>query len=256
MQHSRIIFALLLTLTTFGIYRMLRKPSIPEHPKPIDVLIVGTNAEFPPFTFINEQNEIVGFDIDIAREVATRMGKPIEIKDRSFDMLVPEAQNGSVHLLAAGLTATPERALQIIFTKPYLAGEPLVVLTLAHNPIHQISDLAGKEVIVNEGYTADHYVSNMPDVIIKRLPSPTEAILDLQTEKSFAFVSAINALKPFLDKFGTQAFNIFTIPDTQENTAMGISKKYPELLGVIQPILDSMHADGTIEKLKKKWNII
>ncbi len=219
------------------------------------IIIVGTNAEFPPFALIDEQQEITGFDIDIAKEVVQRMGKSIEIKDRSFDMLIPEAQNGSIHIIAAGMTATPERAQQIIFTKPYLKGEPLVVITLKKNPIQSLDDLKGKEVVVNEGYTSDTYISSKPDIHIKRLPAPAESFMDLQTEKSFAYVSALNAIKPFIQKFGPEQFNIFTIQGTNENTAMGISKKYPELLEQIQPVLDQMEIDGTIEKLKKKWNI-
>lgn len=255
MHHKRIIISIVAIATMLSAYKLLYTPKKPQEIAPIETLIIGTNAEFPPFTFINDQNEIVGFDIDIAKEVAHRLGKTIDIKDRSFDMLIPEAHNGSVHIIAAGMTATPERALQIIFTKPYLSGEPLVVLTLAQNPITRIEDLYGKEVIVNEGYTADAYVSARPEILVKRLPAPAEAILDLQTGKSFAYVSAINAIKPYVQKFGEKAFNIFTIEDARENTAMGISKQYPELLAIIQPILDAMESDGTIEQLKKKWNL-
>lgn len=247
-----ILLSLALALSA---YLFLAKKQ-PLHIADSNTIIVGTNAEFPPFTFINEDNEIIGFDIDIAKEVVNRMGKMIEIKDRSFDMLVPEAQNGSVHILAAGMTATPDRAKIINFTTPYLKGEPLVVITLKPNSITKIEDLINREVIVNEGYTADAYMSAQPGVIIKRLPSPAESMLDLQTGKSFAYVSTFNAVNPYLEKIGADTFNLFTIEDTQENTAMGISKKYPELLEQIQPLLDQMEADGTIEKLKKKWNIV
>jgi polar amino acid transport system substrate-binding protein len=251
MNKTNII--LLTAAIVLGIYLFLSQKTADTTDK--NLIIVGTNAEFPPFTFINERNEIVGFDIDIAAQVIKRMGKTIEIKDRSFDMLIPEAQNGSVHILAAGMTATPERAQMIDFTRPYLKGEPLVVITLKQHPITALSDLKNHEVIVNEGYTADAYMSAQPDIQIKRLPSPAESMLDLQTGKSFAYVSALNAVKPFIEKIGADQFNIFTIEGTQENTAMGISKKYPELLHEIQPILDQMEADGTIEALKKKWNI-
>lgn len=224
-------------------------------PLPNDTLIVGTNAEFPPYTYINDKGEIVGFDIDIAKEVAHRLGKKIEIKDMSFDGLIPEITRGSIQVIAAGMTATPERAQRIIFTKPYLKGEFLVVITLKQHPITKIEDLKGKEVVVNEGYTADSYISAIPGIEVKRLPTPIEAMLDLETGKSYAYVSAFNAAKPYLATYGMDKFNIFTIQGTDENTAMGISQKYPELLNQIQPILDAMEADGTIEKLKKKWGL-
>ena len=150
-----------------------------EGPDMTNVIIVGTNAEFRPFTFINEQNEIVGFDIDVVNEVARRLGKTTMIKDLSFDMLIPEAQNGYIRMIAAGMTATPERAEQIFFTTPYLQGEPLVVVTRKENPINSLEDLKHHEVIVNEGYTADAYISAQPDIVVKRLPSPTESFMDL-----------------------------------------------------------------------------
>lgn len=253
MKNKRLIITIgILVLATAIFYYKAKRDHVPMSQ---DILLVGTNAEFPPFTFINDENKIVGFDIDIATEVAKNLGKKMEIIDRSFDMLIPEAQNGSIHIIAAGMTATQERAQQIIFTKPYLKGEPLVVVTLNKNPIRSIQDLNGKEVVVNEGYTADSYASALPEVMVKRLPAPAESVMDLMGEKSFAYISAYNAVKPYIEKFGTDKFNIFTVPNTSENTAMGISKMYPELLQQIQPILDQMELDGTIETLKKKWKI-
>lgn len=256
MNQKNIILIIIAIVLGVVVYKFIKKPTAPTD---INTLIVGTNAEFPNFTFRNEQNEIVGFDIDIAKEVAQRLGKKIEIIDRSFDMLIPEAQNGFVHIIAAGMTATPERANQIIFTKPYLKGEPLVIVTLKKNPIIGIDDLTGKEVIVNEGFNADTYITSIAaskGIKIKRLPAIAESFMELVDGKTFAYISAINPVKPFLAKYGENSFNVVAIPGTQENTALGISKHYPELLPKIQPILDAMEADGTIEKLKKKWNIV
>lgn len=256
-MNKKLIPILAAIIAAVSIYFITQKePLTKKSSAASDTIIIGTNAEFPPFSLINEQNQIVGFDIDIATEVIKRLNKKMEIKDRSFDMLIPEAQNGSIHIIAAGMTATPERAKQIIFTKPYLKGEPLVVITLKKNPIASLDDLKGKEVVVNEGFTADTFMTSKPGILIKRLPAPAESFMDLQGEKSFAYVSALNAAKPFLQKFGENSFNIFKIEGTDENTAIGISKHYPELLAIIQPILDQMEADGTIEALKKKWNLI
>lgn len=94
------------------------------------VLMVGTAAEFPPFEFI-KNDEIVGFDIDLIKEVAQRLEKKLVLKDMPFTTLIPQLQNGSLHILAAGLTPTPERARVMLFTKPYLETDSLVVITLA-----------------------------------------------------------------------------------------------------------------------------
>src|SRR5579862_9191815 len=64
-------------------------------------IVIGTNAEFPPFSFIDEQGAVTGFDIDVAKEVFKRLGKQMTIKDMAFDMLIPEIQQGSIHVIAA-----------------------------------------------------------------------------------------------------------------------------------------------------------
>jgi polar amino acid transport system substrate-binding protein len=218
-------------------------------------LIVGTTADFPPFEFI-ENTKIVGFDIDIITEVAKRLEKKIEFKNMPFDTLIPELQLGKIHLIGAGLTETPERAQQGLFTKPFLSGVPLVAISLKKNtPITNLSDLTGKTVAVNTGYTADMFMSKVEGPILQRLPAAAEAFLAVQTGRVYAFVTALNTVKPFFEKYGTDEFNIFTIPDTDENNALLISKKYPDLLPQIQKALDDMKNDGTIDILMKKWKL-
>ncbi|MDR3551308.1 MAG: transporter substrate-binding domain-containing protein [Candidatus Babeliales bacterium] len=254
MKNKSLIIAasLFIGVTALFYYKSKHAPL----PDMQEVILVGTNAEFPPFTFIDEQRNIVGFDIDIATEVVKTLGKKMKLKDLSFDMLIPEAQTGSIQIIAAGITPTLERANHLIFTKPYLSGESLIVVTLNKNPITSINDLQGKEVVVNEGYISDNYASSLAGVRVKRLPAPAESMLDLQMEKTFAYITTRNAVEPFMQKSGTDKFNIFIIPGQYESTAMGISKHYPELLNEIQPILDRMERDGTIEMLKKKWNLL
>ena len=219
-------------------------------------LAVGTAADFPPFAFF-EDDKMVGFEIDIVNEVAKRLGKEIEIENRPFDILLTELQSGRLQVVAAGLTATEERAKRVNFTKPYLKGEPFVVMTLKKHPaITDMKDLNGKSVIVNDGYTADMYMSEIKGPLLTRRQAPAEAILALKNGHAFAFVTALNTVKPFLDQFGRDEFNLFKIPDTEENCALAISKKHPELLPEVQKVLNAMIKDKTIEQLKKKWKIV
>lgn len=243
--------AALLLVTVFVLWRSTDKNSVL---KDDSVLIVGTNAEYEPFSFI-ENNEIVGFDIDVITEVANRLGKKIEFKDMPFDALLPKIQFGDIQIIAAGLTATPEKAKKILFTKPYLTGDPLVVISLAKNPVvTSLKDLDGKEVVVNEGYTADLYMSTIPGPLIKRLATPAEGFLALTSGGVYAFVAAQSSVKPYFEKYGTQKFNIFVFDGAQDNYSFAISKHYPDLLVLVQKALDAMEQDGTIAFFKQKWN--
>jgi len=224
-----------------------------------NLLIVGTNAEYQPFTFVRNK-EIVGFDIDIATEVANRLNKKIEIRDMPFDGLLPEIMRGGVHIIAAGMTPTDKRAERMFFTKPYLSGDSLLVITKKDGPvITTVDDLRNKAVIVNEGYTADMYLSGIDGIDPVRLPTPADAFMAIKTGQADAFVAAQSTIKPFLSQqnytndIHTSNYKITQLDHTGDEYALAVSKKYPGLLPQIQTILDQMEQDGTLNILKNKW---
>jgi polar amino acid transport system substrate-binding protein len=199
---------------------------------------------------------LVGFDIDVVTEVAKRIGKTIEFKDMNFEALLPQVQLGAIEVIAAGMTPTPEREKIVSFTKPYIIGDPLVIVTLADSDTKDLEDLKkGRRVVVNQGYTADFYMSKIEGPELIRLETPAEAFLSLQQGRADAYVTAKNTLAPFFKKRDAEGFERKIIPGTDESTALIVSKKYPELLREIQGALHQMERDGTMTTLKKKWDI-
>ncbi len=246
---------IILSIIALTVWYTKRKKTIPQ--TTTNTLIVGTNAEFPPFSFI-ENNTVVGFDIDIIKEIAQRLGKKIIIKDMPFDALIPEIQLGNIQAIAAGMSPTPARTKRIFFSKPYLTDNPLVIITLANKrPIMGVTDLTGKEVAVNEGYSSDLYMSTIKGPILTRLSSASvgDGILALTSGRVDAFVSAQVAIEPFFKKYGKQKFTIIPIPGTDEPDALAVSKKYPALFEQIQEILITMKQDGTLQAIKQKWGL-
>ena len=245
-----------LSLITLTVWYTKRKKPISQ--TITDTLIVGTNAEFPPFSFM-ENDKIVGFDIDIITQIAERLGKKITIKEMPFDALIPEIQLGNIQVIAAGMSPTPERAKRVFFTEPFLTNNPLVIITLASNPsVKGVEDLTGKEVAVNEGYVSDMYMSTIAGPIIRRLSSAsiTDGILALQSGRAYAFITAQTSVKRFFKKYGTKEFQVVPILETDESDALAVSKKYPELFNRIQTILDDMKQDGTLQTIKQKWELV
>lgn len=215
-------------------------------------LIVGTNAEYAPFTFI-EDGQIVGFDIDVANHVAERLNRKIQIVDMPFDALIPALQLGSVQLLAAGMCYTEERAKRVLFTHPYLSGDPLVILSKSKEL--SLDELKGKTVAVNEGYTADLYLSKNEDINLIRLAAPGDGFLALKSGRVDAFVTAKNTLAAFLAMQASDGFYTKEIEGTMEDCSLVISKKYPALLTEVQDALDAMEKDGSMHKIKTKWKL-
>jgi ABC-type amino acid transport substrate-binding protein len=253
---SLFILITLIIVTTFAVWRSAKKVTPGNS---FETVIVGTNAEFQPFSFKEKNGEIVGFDIDVITEVLKRLNKRMIIKDMPFDALIPETQLGNVYVIAAGITPTKERAKRILFTQPHLTNDALVIIKLKNdNTINSVHDLKGKTVIVNEGYTADSFASELKDVNVVRLSSNavSDGILSLHSKRADAFITAENPTKPYFDLIGNNEFTIIPIEDAQDTSAFAVSKHYPELRDYIQITLDRMEADGTLAALKKKWNLV
>ena len=223
-----------------------------------DTIIVGTNATFQPFSF-ERDNEIVGLDIDVIQEVAKRMGKKVSLQNMSFEALIPQIQLGTIHVIAAGMTPTEERAKRLFFTKPHFDNDPLVAIQpIGSPPITNKNQLIDKVVIVNQGYTADRFISEVPDVKdIIRIAQPyvSAGILMLQSGKADLYITAQSTAKLYFAQHKNSPFMQTPLQDTEEIYALAVSKKYPTLYTQIQKIITDMHNDGTITTLKKKWNL-
>lgn len=219
-------------------------------------LLVGTNAEFPPFAFY-QGGKITGFDIEVIEEIAQRLNKKLIIKDLPFETLIPEIQLNKLHILIGGFNPTPQRAEQVLFTKPIFDQDQLALFTLFdNNTIKSVVDLENKRVIVNEGYFADAFLSSstIPMTLIRLSTNNTlEALTALDLKKGDAFVASMKTVIPFLSSERKKQYRITPITDAVEKDAFVISKQHPELLAQINKTIDAMILDGTLTQLKNKW---
>ena len=115
--------------------------------------ILGLDDSFPPMGFRDDESNIVGFDVELAKEVASRLGMEIELKPIDWTANVMELNSGSVDCLWNGLSITPEREAEIDFSRPYLANRQ-VIIVLAGSDIVDIPSLAGKTVGLQDGSSA------------------------------------------------------------------------------------------------------
>lgn len=217
-----------------------------------DTFIVGTNSEFPPFSYM-EKGEIVGFDIDVAKEVANRLGKKVQFKDMPFDALIPDVVLGNVDFVAAGVCITDERAKRVSFTKSYLLEDPLVILSRQPNLV--LEDLKGKTVAVVEGFTADIFMSSQPGVNVISLSTQADGFLALKNWRADAFVTASTTVNSFYETQNPSDYYTTIIDTTGETCALVVPKNRPELHAELQKALDGMECDGAMAKLKNKWKV-
>jgi polar amino acid transport system substrate-binding protein len=219
-------------------------------------LIIGTNAEYAPYTYI-EKGTIVGFDIDLIKELAKVLHKKVVVKDMPFDALIVALQQHQVAIIAAGLTPTAARAQQVLFTTPYLKGDPLVIVTLRETGelVEGLKEIT-QPIIVNEGYTADLYMSKLNNKNLIRLNTPADAFLALLAKRCYAFVTAQSTFTNFA-KHNIQAklMQIKMIENSDETYALAVAKNNQNFYKQLEEALKQLDKNGVLQQLKKKWKL-
>ena len=213
-------------------------------------LYVGTNAEFPPFEYL-DKGKVVGFDIDLVKAIGEKLGMEVVIKDMAFDGLIPALETNKIDIVIAGMTASDERKMAVNFSNPYYTANQVIILNDNNNDIKTFDDLNGKLVGVMLGFTGDVVVSEMKDVKSKKYNASYAAIMELQNNKIDAVVldseTALNYVK------NNKGLKLAETSGEPEEYAIAISKKNSELLNKINTALDELKKDGTYEALLKKY---
>jgi len=232
------------------------KPTKQNNAEKIEI-VVGVSPDYHPFAYIDQTtNDIVGFDLDILQEMALQMNKKLVIKRMPFKSLIFALLAGEIDVLAGGITPTKQRERAIAFSEPYFENDPLVALHHKNIIITSLHDLINYKIVVNMGYTADIFLSQIQAAQLTKLGAPTEAIMALQSGSVDAFVCAKSSLKKILSIKSLQQFEQFVIPETGDSYAFAIDKKNTGLQKDINYILDSMKKNGILKTLTEKWDLV
>lgn len=219
-------------------------------------IVVGLDDNFPPMGFRDEQNNLTGFDIDMATEAAKHLGVEVEFKPIDWNAKEAELNGKRVDVLWNGLTITEKRKENIAFTKPYLENRQIIIVT-ANSPVKTKADMAGKVVGLQEGSTAFEAVEKDPATMksfkeLKKYGDNVTALMDLSAGRLDALVvdeivgRYYTAKKPgeyviLEDNFGTEEYGV------------GVRKDDQELLTKLDKAMDDMKQDGTAAKISTKW---
>jgi polar amino acid transport system substrate-binding protein len=254
-RFSMLFAALAASVLLIGCGKQEAPPAAAAKPAAITRIVVGLDDNFPPMGFRDEKNNLVGFDIDLAREAAKRLGAEVEFKPIDWNAKEAELGGKRVDALWNGLTITEKRKEQIAFTAPYLENRQIVIV-VASSPIKTKADLAGKVVGLQEGSSAVEAVEK--DAVaksiktLKKFGDNVAALMDLSTGRLDALVvdevvgRYYIAKKPneyaVLDEhFGTEEYGV------------GVRKDDTELLGKLQKAMDEMKKDGSAARISTQW---
>mgnify|MGYP003497630312 FL=1 len=220
-----------------------------------ETIIIGIDDKFAPMGFRDENNEIVGFDIDYARAAAEEMG--VEAKFQPIDWKTKETElnSGRIDLIWNGYTITDERKEKVLFTKPYLANSQ-VIMTLKDSDINAIADLEGKNIGVQALSSAlDALNSNEVSKKIADLAEYGDNVLaltDLKTGRTDAVVID-EIVANYYNTLEDGTFKIVEEALAPEEYGVGVKKGNEELLEKLQKALDTLNENGKAAEISEKW---
>lgn len=213
-------------------------------------VIVGTNAEFPPFEYLEGDN-IVGFDVELINMLAKEAGLEIELQDMSFDGLLPALQTKKIDVVIAGMTATDERKKSVDFTDNYYSTSQVIITAENDDTIKSYDDLVGKKAGVMLGFTGDLIVSDIEGVDVKKYNASYAAIMDLKAKKLDAVVLDSEPAKNFVAQNG--GIKVIEGVSVKEEYAIAVRKDEAEILKKLNDAFAAVKANGEYQKLYDEY---
>ncbi len=222
-------------------------------------ITIGLDDEYAPMGFKNEQNEIIGFDVDLAKEAAKRLGSQVEFKAIDWNSKEAELKSGRIDIIWNGLDITPERQENMLFSDPYMDNRQIVFVKKGNDQgIHSEADLAGKTVGTQAGSTAEAYVDKnaaLKDSFreFKTYGDYVSAFMDLENGRIDALICDEIVGRYAMSKQGDKfdALDVTVGPVSQFGFAF--RKDNTALRDKVQKVFDEMVKDGTAKKISEQW---
>ena len=218
--------------------------------------VLGLDDSFPPMGFRDDANEIVGYDIDLAKEVANRLGLKFRAQPISWSAKEQELNTGKIDCIWNGLSITPERLEVLAFTKPYL-NNAQVVIVRADSGIKSLADMTGKILGVQAGSSAADAVDSVPSFkqSLKQIVDFSDNIMALNDLEIGGLdgVAMDSVVAEYSLKVTGKPFVILSDSLSPEQYGIAFKKDNTELRDKVQKALEEMAADGTVAKISEKW---
>ena len=235
------------------------------------VLRASTDPAYPPQSFQTQSGEFKGFDIDVTKEIARRMGVKVEWQTPDWAVITAGNWQGRWDLSVGSMTVTPERKEVLYFTPPYYYTPAAAAVHKENTDITNLeTDLDGKRIGACAACTYEQYLNrtlNIPgeeiefvvdNPQIQTYDTDTDAIQDLELGDGVrldAVMSALPTLQGAVE--AGKPIKIVGEPLYYEPLAVAIDKEAPSdpkpLLNEVSRIIEEMHQDGTLSELSKKW---
>lgn len=218
-------------------------------------LIVGFDQDFPPMGFVGDNGEYTGFDLDLAKEVASRLGLEYKAQPIAWDSKDMELESGNIDCIWNGFTITG-REDDYTWTTPYMANKQVFVVA-NDSDIKSQADLVGKVVEVQADSSAEAALKENQDLAntfgqLLTTPDYNTAFMDLEQGAVDAVAMDV-IVAGYQIKQRNADFKILDDSLSEEEYGIGFKKGNTELRDKVQGALEEMAADGTLAKIADEW---
>jgi arginine/lysine/histidine transporter system substrate-binding protein len=220
------------------------------------VLTMGTSADYPPFEFINtgKSKDIIGFDVDLAKTIAAKLGYEVKVKDIDFSGLIQSLKSGQVDFVLAGMTPTEKRKKNVDFSDIYYTAQHMIV-SKQDSGINTLEDLKGKTVGVQLGSIQEGKAKDINKTVAIKIENRDRIPDIIQEIKAGRFDAAIiedTVAKGYFTK--GKDLKGFTIGDNPDEAGSAIAfPKNSDLTEKFNKELKKMKENGELNDLIVKW---
>jgi polar amino acid transport system substrate-binding protein len=214
----------------------------------------GIDGTFAPHAMPTLSGGVQGFNVDLVNEIATRMGRKLELSVTQFSGLVPGLQAGTYDFIAAPVTVNKERAESLLFTEGYINTDFQFVVKKETPDIKSLEELKNKTISVNKGSTYDLWARGLAEKIgwtVESYGTTTDAVLAVTSGRAHAILAG-NTAAAWAVKNNT-AIKLSLIQSTGLVFAIPVRKDNTALRDKLEVVIECMKKDGVIAKLHEKW---
>jgi polar amino acid transport system substrate-binding protein len=226
-------------------------PAMAAKPK----IVMATDATWPPMEFVDQNKEIVGFDIDLMKAAAKAGGFDVEFKNTAWDGIFAGLANGDYDAVVSSVTITDERKKTMDFSVPYINAGQVLVIRDNETGISTLSDLKGKQVGAQIGTTGAIAIQKEAGLQLKTYDEIGLAVQDLDNGRIDGVVVDSPTAANYVLQNDTYKGKLKIVgkPFTEEYYGVAVKKGNTKTLDLINKGLAVVLKDGTVDKLQTKW---
>jgi cystine transport system substrate-binding protein len=217
-----------------------------------NVLNVAFEGTYPPFNFLDDNDEFQGFDVDISNEIAERLGVKANFIATKWDGLIGGLKADKFDIIIGQMTVTEERKKSVDFTDPYVITGSVLVTREDTNDITKLEDIKGKKVGVGGGTTFEEVANSVEGADVKLYKAVSDYIQDLTNERLDVIIND-QLLISYNIKENKLPIKIASSIVNKDEIGMAVNKGNEDFIKKVNTALKEMKDDGTYNEIYKKW---